>query len=224
MTAHLIGEISLSISTIVYIVWFLPQIWENFQRKSTHGLSLWMHGLLFLGYSIDLMYGFGRHMQWQYCMVTIVGLICLFIQHYQFARYNLKLRTEYWNFIVLSCLVFFALLFSILNITVFHHNKWYYDKAGYVETACYFAYVIPQLIKNYREKSTIGLSRLFVTFSIMLSFLDFTSALTLHWDRPSLLMPSVDIIKKFILVFQIVYYGKNAKNMTDVKLPLNTKN
>ncbi|HLB56971.1 MAG TPA: PQ-loop repeat-containing protein [Coxiellaceae bacterium] len=213
ITSHLIGEITLSISSVIYCVWFIPQIWENFQRKSTDGLSLWMHGLLFLGYSIDLMYGFGRHMQWQYCLVTIVGLIFLFIQHYQFARYDLKSKTEYWNFAVLSCLVIFALLFSILNITVFHHNKWYYDKAGYVETGCYFAYVFPQIIKNYCKKSTLGLSRLFVTFSILLGFLDFISALTLHWDLPSLLMPSVDIIKKLILVLQMMYYAKKTQTL-----------
>jgi uncharacterized protein with PQ loop repeat len=206
MTDHTIGEITLSISTIIYIIWFLPQIWENFQRKSTEGLSLWMHGLLLLGYTIDLMYGFGRHMQWQYRLVTIVGLICLLIQHFQFARYNLKSKASYWNFMVLSGLVVIVLVYSILNITVFHHGKWYYDMTGYIESGCYFSYMFPQIIKNYREKSTEGLSRLFVAFAILLSVFDFTSALTLHWDLPSLLMPSVDIIKKCILVFQIFYY------------------
>lgn len=210
MNMHFIGEISLSISSVIYFVWFIPQIWENFRRKSTEGLSLWMHGLLLLGYSIDLMYGFGRHMQWQYCAVTIVGLFFLFIQHYQFAHYDLKSKTEYWNYIILSCLVACALLFSILNITVFHHNKWYYDKAGYVESACYFTYVIPQIIKNYRKKSAVGLSNWFVAFSILLSVLDLISAVTLHWDRPSLLMPSIDMIKKLILVFQIVYYSMRS--------------
>lgn len=207
MTAHTIGEISLSVSTIIYIIWFLPQILENFQHKSTEGLSLWMHGLLLLGYTIDLMYGFGRHMQWQYRLVTVVGLICLLIQHIQFALYNLKSKAAYWNFVVLSGLVVSVLVYAILNITVFHHGKWYYDMTGYIESVCYFSYVIPQIIKNFRLKSTEGLSRLFVAFSILLGFLDFTSALTLHWDLPSLLMPSVDIIKKGILVFQIFYYG-----------------
>ena len=204
---HTVGEITLSISTVVYIIWFLPQIWENYQRKSTEGLSLWMHGLLLLGYTIDLMYGFGRHMQWQYRLVTIVGLICLLIQHVQFARYDLKSKTDYWNYITLTCLVVTVLLYAILNITVFHHGKWYYTMTGYVESLCYFSYMFPQIIKNYRAKSTEGLSKLFVAFSILLTVLDFTSALTLHWALPSLLMPSVDIFKKLIVVFQMVYYG-----------------
>src|SRR3989338_11149191 len=89
MTHHVIGEITLSLSTLIYFFWFLPQIYLNFKRKNTDGLSLWMHGLLLLGYSADLLYGFGRHMQWQYRLVTIVGLICLFVQHIQFGKYGL---------------------------------------------------------------------------------------------------------------------------------------
>ncbi|OGT42214.1 MAG: hypothetical protein A3F13_02150 [Gammaproteobacteria bacterium RIFCSPHIGHO2_12_FULL_40_19] len=207
LSAHTVGEITLSISTVVYVIWFLPQIRENYQRKSTEGLSLWMHGLLLLGYTIDLMYGFGRHMQWQYRLVTIVGLICLLIQHVQFARYDLKSKTEYWNYIALTCLVVIVLSYAILNITVFHHGKWYYTMTGYIESACYFSYMFPQIIKIYRQKSTEGLSKLFIAFSIVLSVLDFISALTLHWAIPSLLMPSVDIFKKSIVVFQMFYYG-----------------
>src|SRR5438445_7099169 len=89
MTAHTVGEITVNISSLIYFVWFVPQIWLNYRRKNTDGLSLWMHGLLLLGYSADLLYGFGRDMQWQYRMVTIVGLFFLFIQHYQFGRYGL---------------------------------------------------------------------------------------------------------------------------------------
>ena len=49
MTAHQIGEITLSLSTIVYFFWFVPQIILNYKRKSTAGFSLWMHGLLLIG-------------------------------------------------------------------------------------------------------------------------------------------------------------------------------
>ena len=40
----------------------------------------------------DLIYGFGREMQWQYRMVTVVGLLSLSIQHYQFGRYGLHTK------------------------------------------------------------------------------------------------------------------------------------
>ena len=206
MTSHTVGEITLSISTVIYIIWFLPQLWLNYQRKSTQGLSLWMHGLLFLGYSADLLYGFGRHMQWQYRLVTIVGLIFLFLQHLQFAKYGLKTKIEKINYIILSMVVAVFLFFAIFNFVLTHHTKAYYDTIGYFEDVCFWLYAFPQIIKNFRQKSTAGLSIWFVYFAVVLSILDLISALTLHWDLPSVLNPAVEIFKKSILVFQIFYY------------------
>ncbi|EKD77091.1 MAG: putative membrane protein [uncultured bacterium] len=210
MNAHLIGEITLSISSIIYFIWFLPQIVLNFKRKSTDGLSLWMHGLLLLGYSADLLYGFGRHMQWQYRAVTMVGLICLFVQHCQFARYGLKTKIARDNFIFLSVLVFIVFSYAMLNFTLLHHGKQYYDIAGLVSDVCWMTYLFPQIIKNWREKSTQGLSVWFVILSIVLGFLDMTSALSLHWDFPSIANSSIGLLKKAILIFQIFYYQRKT--------------
>jgi hypothetical protein len=55
------------------------------------------------------------------------------------------------------------------------------------------------------------LSSWFVLLSILFGLLDMTSALSLHWDLPSILNSSVGLFKKSILIFQIFYY-KNAKN------------
>ncbi len=206
MNAHLIGEITLSISSAIYFVWFLPQIYLNFKRKSTEGFSLWMHGLLLLGYSADLLYGFGRHMQWQYRAVTIVGLLCLFVQHTQFYRYGLKTKYFTLNYLFLSLLTMIVFTYAVLNFTVLHHGKKYYDIAGFISDMCWASYVFPQIIKNYRLKSTKGLSVAFVAISILLSFLDITSTFALHWDWPSVLSECVTLLKKSILVFQMVYY------------------
>lgn len=53
ITYHNIGEITASVSTLVYFIWFLPQLWLNLKRHNTDGLSLWMHGLLLLGSYAD---------------------------------------------------------------------------------------------------------------------------------------------------------------------------
>ena len=206
MNAHLIGEITLSISSIIYFVWFLPQIWLNYRRKSTEGLSLWMHGLLLLGYSADLLYGFGRHMQWQYRAVTVSGLVWLFVQHLQFARYWLNTRAEKINFGLLSALVLIVFSYAILNFTLLHHGKRYYDMAGLVSDVCWATYLLPQIIKNFVLKSTRGLSAGFVLIAVVLSVLDITSTLTLHWDWPSVVSECVTLVKKGVLIFQMVYY------------------
>src|SRR3990167_7344106 len=222
MTSHLLGEITLSISSVIYFIWFLPQLYLNFKRKHTDGLSLWMHGLLLLGYSADLLYGFGRHMQWQYRMVTIVGLVCLFVQHCQFGRYGEKTKTFILNYSLLSFLTCIVFSYAILNFTLLHHHKNYYDIAGFVSDSCWATYLFPQIIKNFRQKSTRGLSVWFVILSIVLGMLDMTSALSLHWDWPSLLNSSIGLFKKLILIFQFAYYSKtmsvrneNANNLRE---------
>ena len=206
MTSHTLGEITLSISTVVYFFWFVPQIILNYERKSTKGFSLWMHGLLLIGYTADLLYGFGRHMQWQYRMVTIVGLCFLLIEHCQIARYDCQTRSQKWQFSILSITVIVLLIYAVLNFTWFHHGNRYYNIAGFISDMCWMTYIIPQLIKNYQRKSTDGLSHWFVYLSIVLSGLDITSTLALHWAWPSLLSEAITLLKKSILIFQFWYY------------------
>ncbi|MCX7125564.1 MAG: PQ-loop repeat-containing protein [Gammaproteobacteria bacterium] len=219
MNAHMLGEITLSISTVVYFIWFLPQIWLNFKRKSTKGLSLWMHGLLLLGYCADLLYGFGREMQWQYRMVTITGLFFLLIQHYQFWRYSLNdnkrtRKATHINFILLSSMVLILLFYAVFNFTVDHHSKQYYDIAGFISDICWMTYLFPQIIKNYLAKSVVGLSVGFVVIDIILSCLDMTSTFALHWDWPSVVSAFITLFKKGILVSQIVYYRLGATRVS----------
>ena len=210
MTAHMIGEITLSLSSFIYFIWFLPQLWMNFKRKNTDGLSLWMHGLLLLGYSADLLYGFGRDMQWQYRMVTIVGLIFLFVQHFQFGQYGLHSKAIKMNYLLLSALTLIVFSYAILNFTLLHHGKKYYDIAGFISDLCWMTYVLPQIIKNFVQKSTKGLSIWFVVLSVVLSLLDITSTFALHWDWPSVVSSLVTLFKKSILVFQVVYYTRSG--------------
>lgn len=207
MTSHALGEITLSISTIIYFIWFLPQIWMTYRRKSTVGLSLWMHSLLFLGYSADLLYGFGREMQWQYRLVTIVGLVCLLVQHIQFARYGLQTKAVRRHFAVLSILLASVFVYALFNLIAERHGKMYYDMAGLASTICWTTYFIPQIIKNFRLKSTKGLSVAFVVIALVLSLLDITSTFALHWAWPSVLSECLTLIKKIILVAQMVYYS-----------------
>lgn len=209
ISAHAIGELTLSLSTLVYFVWFIPQIWLNYRRHNTEGLSFWMHALLLLGYTADLLYGFGRHMQWQYRMVTIVGLVFLLLQHLQFARYDLHTRAKKYQYILVSLLVVAAFVYATLNFTLIHHGKKYYDLAGFVSDLCWMTYLFPQMIKNYLAKSTLGLSLWFVLFDVLLSVLDITSTFTLHWDWPSVLGECVSVVKKSILIFQIFYYRRS---------------
>jgi uncharacterized protein with PQ loop repeat len=71
--------------------------------------------------------------------------------------------------------------------------------------------MLPQIIKNYVNKSTMGLSHYFVFIAIFLNMCDSTSAWALGWDYPSKIGPAVALIGNLILLRQIFYYEKRNK-------------
>ncbi len=203
-----IGNVSLNLSFMIYLLWFMPQVWLNFKRKDTEGLSMLMHGILCIGYLCDLMYGFGRDMQWQYRTVTIVGLLSLAVQHYQMGRYGLHRRSEKLTYVALN-IVYAVLLGTSLYVINFSQvDKHILDLMGMCANACWLSYAIPQIIKNYNNQSTLGLSTIFVGFSVFLNLCDATSAWTLGWDYPSKVGPALALIQNFILLLQIRYYAR----------------
>lgn len=211
ITAHTIGEMTLSVSTTIYLIWFLPQIILNFKRKSTEGLSFWLHTLLFLGYAADLIYGFGLHMQWQYRFVTIVGLTSLLVQHWQFWHYSKAKSVGEGLYFTITLLIFGMLFFSIAVIMLYQPPRSFNNFFGMVSNSCFFIYMLPQIAKNYMSKSTEGLSFLFVLFGLLLAFCDFASAVALTWSWPSLVGPFIGAATKTTLLVQIYYYARQSR-------------
>jgi len=208
---HILGEIALNISTALYLIWFVPQIKMTFNRKSTSGLSLLMHSILMLGYIMDLMYGFGRHLPIQYRLVTIIGLTSLLIEHFQFARYGLQNIIEKRLFYGIS-LAFLILFISVIfNVFVDVHSKLYYNIAGFISMFCWLAFLWPQIIKNFVNKSTQGLSTSFVWITVITSICDIISAYALNWALPSKISAPVGLIKKSILITQCYYYKEDSQ-------------
>jgi uncharacterized protein with PQ loop repeat len=203
---QLFGNITLNISLIIYLIWFVPQIVLNFKRKNTEGLSMLMHGSLCIGYISDLMYGFGREMQWQYRLITIIGLSSLAIQHYQFGCYGLHRPAQKYVYYILNIVYSLLIIYAIVAIKLGYHSKEFYDLAGMLANVCWFTYMLPQIIKNYTAKSTMGLSVSFVALSIFLNLCDNSSAWTLGWDYPSKIGPAITLVGNLILLFQVRYY------------------
>lgn len=206
MNMHMLGEIALDFSTFAYFIWFIPQLKLTFKRRSTSGLSLWMHGLLVGGYLADLVYGFGREMPIQYRMVTIFGLCSLSVEHFQFWKYGLKKLMERRIFYLFN--VFFVVFFcyAIITITVDKQTKFFYDTAGMISNFCWFTFFIPQIIKNYVNKSTEGLSVGFVVLSLITAICDLISTYALHFAWPSRFYAPIVLFKKCFVLGQCYYY------------------
>lgn len=209
----MISQITLNTSLCIYFIWFAPQIFLNFKRKNTQGFSIGMHNILCIAYLSDLMYGIGRDMQWQYRMVTIVGLLSLAIQHYQFFRYgwhDIKQRTIHT---VLTMLYLCVLGYIALSIYANQHTQAYDDLAGMLANLCWLSYMLPQIIKNYRNQSTVGLSISFVFLAIFINCCDSISAWSLDWDYPSKVGPIMALMGNTILLLQVFYYARKDKSI-----------
>jgi uncharacterized protein with PQ loop repeat len=199
----------LNVSTFFYLLLFLPQIFLNFKRHSTKGLSLLMYGILFVGYCTDLLYGFGLNMPWQYRLVTVVGLCCLTIQHLQFGYYgqqNHQQKYTYYFVTLIYCLFFYCCLHLLITG---HHSKNFYDTIGILTNLCWICHTVPQIIKNYFNRATMGLSAGFVALAIGLNICDALSAWLLHWDYPSKIGALLGLSGNGLLLLQIYCYQKS---------------
>lgn len=198
-----IGHIALNISFLVYIVLYLPQVLRNLKRKSTEGVSYVMHLILMVGYIADMLYGFGRHMPLQYCLVDVAGLICLSMQHVQFARYGGVTP----NFLLGSALVIGWFTFAVYAI--FHHfPSSLYIHAGVIAWGTGVFCTLPQIWQHYRFSSAWGVSVVFVYFDLLCSACDSVSAWTLNWDYPSKIGSPLEFILGCVLLYQIVWYRR----------------
>lgn len=210
ITSETIGALSLNISFILYLVLFFPQLLHNLIYKKTKNLSLLMHSILVLANCADLIYGFGRHMQWQYRTVTIVALACLVIQGIQictYSRFDKRLfKTNLATIIFLNLIVLYA-IYSVWmeNLTVTTMIT-----IGAIAHLGFITYSIPQIIKNYRLRTTSGISIYFVGLSIFLGICDTVSAWALQWDLPSKIGSPIMVMLGMILFSQFFTLRKKT--------------
>ena len=155
----LIGNISLNISFVLYVIVYIPQIIHNQKGANIAQLSFGLHFLLFSSYFFDLLYGFASQLPWQYKTVSTVGLLLVTVQHIQFIKFfiNKQLRlhvTLSIFFIILNCIAiyyFFIIQHSILD----------YDNTfivGAIARICGLIYCFPQIIKNSISKTVNAIS------------------------------------------------------------------
>jgi len=201
------GEIVLRISFFSYLFFLLPQIIHNLHGKSIEGLSLKMHGILFLGYIFDFAYGNGRDMEIEYRLVTISGLIFLCLQHYQFWRYSQNITKELCRLVAV-----FILCFMGVSYFLWVGNERVFVLSGWLAHVCFLTYLLPQMLKNYQNKSTKDLSFGFVCLGIVSVSCDLFCAWALEWDIPSKVGSGFALLIKIILLRQFYLYNSACKS------------
>ena len=200
-----IGNIALNISVGTYLFYFLPQLLHNKNKNNTKNLSWGLHIIYICGMCLDLIYGFGNHLAIQYRLVTIVGLICLMIQHLQLChnKTNNKLATILAAFLYSTAILVVSLNLKLTSST--------YNTIGLLSQFCWWSAFIPQIIKNYQLKNGSALATTFIALTLSCSVLDLIAAISLGWPYPSIISPPIMIILHSTCWLQKIYYRKKAK-------------
>lgn len=207
-TLNLLGNISLNLSSFLYLVLLIPQLIHNRKGKNLAGLSIWLHFILFTSYAFDLVYGISDDMPLQYRVVSSVGLLWVLTQHIQLLKFHIKQR--YYLFVKLGLLFLFAhLVLSYYFFSKFFHGTLTHNTIlllGVVARGCEIIYCVPQIFKNMSAKSSIGVSFHFICLNILLSVLDTIAAWCLNWELPNKLVGPINILIMFVILFQHVKY------------------
>ena len=205
MNTNLIGNISLNMAMILYLIQYLPQLYHNKTVAHLKNMSLTFHFIFFIAYVTDLIYAFGMHMPWQYTMVSIVGLISLLIQHRQLTKIHEGTLLNYM-------LVVFTLFFiaAIRSIIIKQTEQFYID----MEVVSYLGLLtfrLPQLYRNWRLGTGEALNINYLFLSLSCTICDNISGWSLNWPWPNRVGAFVLLIIIVLLLLQTLHYRKRGE-------------
>lgn len=190
----MLGILTLNIAFVLHLILYIPQVLHNRESEHIQYLSVKMHLNLFLCYFLDIFYGFGNNMQWQYRTVSIVGFSLLMIQYMQIIYY---LSTHGKQKVARIHILFLAsTIYCVYYFFKYLHASIALEQvliAGYISKILFIISTIPQMIKNWQVKSTKGVNTHFILFNITIASLDTVTAWTLDWAWPNKLTSPIMI-------------------------------
>ena len=208
---HILGELSLNLSLVIYFVVYFPQLWHNRSNANLAQMSLGFHAILMVAATCDLYYGFGRIVQWQYELVSILFFLCILVQHFQLAR---SLSVPWYRDCYFAPLSFFLIIFWFILLLLFplaHRVPGLFVSMGWIERLGYLAYCVPQIIKQFQFCDQVrAISPWFIVLTLLTSILDTISAWAFHWGSSSLYGTPLSILLHFILLWQIYRFKKQS--------------
>ena len=213
MHAETLGNFTLNLSFVLYLIVYVPQIRHNRSKKHLVQLSTSLHMILMTSFVLDLTYGFLKPLPWQYRAVSLVALSLLGIQQLQL----MQLARQRGQLILFTALGIFSFTL-ILTLTGFFYfePKAYPIKTigliGWISRIGFLSYTVPQILQNYRLNSAQALNTTYLGLSLFLSLLDLTSAWCLDWGWPNKLGTPFTISLTLVLLWQKNQYPRIIKH------------
>jgi len=202
LSSHLIGEITLNISTIIYLIYYLPQLIHNIKSSNLREMSFYFHFILLTAALSDLVYGFGMHMPWQYRLVSFTWVAYLLVQQFQLWRIHKKSR----KFQFLSCSLLAYTIAGFLLYLSGSKMLTVFVVFGYISVFFGIIHTVPQIVRNFNLSSAHALSVYYLILVLVTRVCDNVSAWMLHWPLPSKIGPVIGFICTIVLLSQWLYY------------------
>jgi uncharacterized protein with PQ loop repeat len=212
------------LSLVFYSIVYFPQFYVIIKTKSSDGISIYMMFFYTLADSLSLAGTLLLVLQlnlvaigWFHLIMSICMLITIYI-------YSDKKS-------VFKGLILVILIMSIIAICIWIHIDLYNSfkefiivgtSIAWVTTSFYIIGRIPQLIHNYKRRSTEGLSKLMYVFTILGNLFYLLSTVTysiepdyIYLNIPWIILTIVNSCLDTIVIIQYYYYKKYRHNQID---------
>ena len=206
----MLAHYAINLSLILYLVFYLPQLFHNIKHMASNPPSFLFHTLMVVGAGCDVFYAVGQIHQWQYLVTSIVMLMCMVVQHLQFAIYHPKIKMSL-SYKLLCVFMILVVSCTLLAKYIEPFPVIWYLSAGWMMHVAYGYHLVPQIIQHYNVKSTLSLSMVYIFLSLLNSSLDWVSAIGFAWPEPSQMSIPIMIALHFVIVWQWFLYHQKTK-------------
>jgi len=190
---------------ILFVVCFIPQVFTNFNRRSTDGLSPVTIFIYFCGYLIETLYVHFLQMPLAYrVMIPFGGMVAgtMVMQRFWYLKEE-QLRYR----LLLSYAATIAVAF-MLTVVGMNYPAFVGHICGWVGMLLWTVYQLPQTIKVFREKSVDGFNFGFVLLAGTGSLLEFIASLVRGLPLQTVLNGVRGTAYMGVFLYQFYLYGK----------------
>ncbi|KAH3758081.1 cystinosin-like [Pelomyxa schiedti] len=196
-----VGNVAGYCSTVIWLLVLLPQLYKNWKRKSTAGLSPWWATANFTASLCNIFFVFRNDLP-LYSKISAVYFVvieaCLLLQFLWYWKARVSLRAA------LACggaiASFSVLLVEGLVPSVTNPFQW-------ISTVLWATELFPQLYLNFLLESTDGQSAVSITITLIGKTTDFISGYFLDMPPQVLVMTFFSSSTAFTNVIQAIYYN-----------------
>lgn len=182
-------------SMFLYTLSFIPQIWENYTRKSGTGLSDYFLLAYLNTYIAIIYYIFCLHLPLAYQVACLSQVLATLILIGQRLYYNHSPESNFFKKIYAANIVgaFIFVPFALICATFLGHIF------GWISLILTLLNQLPQVIKIVQSKSVIGFSFMFVLIMAIAAGAEFYAAIKLDLPMQTVLSAARGLV--FFIIF-----------------------